>query len=144
MTLGAAILTAVVSILGGGFGSLALRLLSRRLEKRDTQTTQITVVSERETTARHKLATGARMSEDRVLARLHDACRQEVADARERIEALFEVIGTTQVELARVVGKLTRCEEQHEEQRRTSLDLSERLSRVEKRSNPPPAMEPAE
>lgn len=118
--------------------------------KARVQSTRESAVAAREITKRHRIADGTEVREDRVLERLHDDCRREVAASLEKIEALFEVNGTTQVELTKVVGQLARCEEQHEEQhsvngelRRESAGLAERLSRLERRSNPP-AMEPAE
>jgi chromosome segregation ATPase len=129
------IIGGAVSLLGGGFGSLALKTLDKRLSKRDMQTTQITVTHERETTERHKLSTGERIAEQErnhpVLERLHDECRKEVAYAREQIESLFEINGNTQVELAKVSGELRQCKEQHAEQQRTNTDLSGRLSLIE-------------
>ncbi len=127
-------LLVVGSILGGGFGSLALKLLGKRLDKRDTQTTQITVVSERETTARFNTATGERVAqherEDRVLERLHDECRKEVSELRSEVR-------DARTESAANREALARCEERH-------AAFEERVERLERGSSRPPSMEPAE
>lgn len=144
-------------VFGAGGGAAVAIALIRRGEKRDANTARTTAAEAREETARHKIADGAKAREESVLARLHDDCRREVAEANEKIGALFESHATAQVELTRVVGQLARCEEQHEEQRRVNVELrresaeqrresailAERLSRLERRSDPP-AMEPAE
>lgn len=124
------IIAAIGSALGGGvIGVVAVQgrnafrdwLADRRVDH--TEHTAATAAEAREETARHRIAGVAQAREDRLLERLHDECRKEVAELRGEV-------AEARAESAENGKALARCEERHDAQ-------EERIARLERRSNPP-------
>lgn len=133
----------IVGVLGGGVaGVLAVQARTAFLGWLDdrragtAQAVQARGVEAREETARHRLAEAAVAREDRREAQLHDECREEVRKLGERMDKKED-------EYREVREDLVRCEERHTASERREAERDERLSRLEAKSNPPPAMEPA-
>lgn len=112
-----------ITVGGSVLGSGVLVAVVQRLQRRDVLDAGAAKDERREETHRVKRA-------DTREAQLHDECREEVRKLGERLDARDR-------EYALVAVDLARCEERH-------VAVEERLSRLEARSDPPPAMEPAE
>lgn len=142
------IIAAIGSALGGGvIGVVAVQgrnafrdwLADRRVDH--TEHTAATAAEAREETARHRIAGVAQAREDRLLERLHDECRKEVADLRAEVREERDA----RLELARDVAAaqsdVSRCEERHSESERRHAERHDenerRIARLERRSNPP-------
>lgn len=131
------IIAAIGSALGGGvIGVVAVQgrnafrdwLADRRVDH--TEHTAATAAEAREETARHRIAGVAQAREDRLLERLHDECRKEVADLRAEVREERDA----RLEIA---ADVARCEERHRASEARERERDERLARLERRSNPP-------
>jgi hypothetical protein len=129
MTLADVIPYLATAIGSGGVSAIGLALITRG-ERKDAQTAKATVASGREETARTRLANAEHAREDRAFERLHDKCREEVAELRDEVR-------TERDERLKDREALGRCEEKH-------AAVEERLERLERGSSRPPSMEPAE